>query len=286
MRFLKSTLSVALYATTALCFSVPVTAEENVIIPGKFAWADLYAVNPEKTAEFYTALFGWTVETTDFGYDVFLNDGIRVGGLVQREHSQPMSGKGGSTARWVPYIASENLHEVVARAVAAGGESIRPVTPLADRGELALLRDSQGAFFGGARPALGSKPDKLASPGDWIYKRLFAKDTSAAADFYSKTFGYQAVLDTSTLIEEDYVLISQGFNRAAIMPLPADSDKPSLWVGFVRVEDLELSIQKVTDLGGSVIIAPQTDLIGGTIAIVADPEGAPIGLFDFSGNSN
>lgn len=160
-------------------------------------------------------------ELSDFGYGMLLNDGVPVGGLVQREHSKALSVKDGSTARWVPYIASENLNEVVVRAIAAGGESIRPVTPMADRGELALLQDSQGAYFGGARPALGSKPDKLAAPGDWIHKRLFTKDTAAAAEFYSKTFGYEAVLDTSTLIEEDYALISEGYNRAAILPLPA-----------------------------------------------------------------
>ncbi len=253
------------------------------VIPGKFGWADIYANQVDSTADFYVQLFGWTLETLEDGYRVFRLDGDSVAGIVQRPRSAALDSDG-ATARWVPYIASADISASIKRARAAGAQTVIQATELEGRGEYALLRDGQGAYVGLVRPLAGSNSDQLVAEGDWIYARLFSPDPKAAAAFYGDAFGYKVVADDATLSEEDYVLIADGFNRGAILPLPVESKKPALWVGFVRVASVKDAVEQAMGLGGSVILKPQSDLLGGHVAIVADPEGAPIGLFEVSSN--
>jgi predicted enzyme related to lactoylglutathione lyase len=50
----------------------------------------------------------------------------------------------------------------------------------------------------------------------------------------------------------------------------------------VRVDDPAALAERVTELGGSVVIAPRPDVRDGTLALVLDPSGAPVALQKWS----
>ena len=49
------------------------------------------------------------------------------------------------------------------------------------------------------------------------------------------------------------------------------------WVGYVAVDDLDLTVDRLRRLGGAVYVPP-TGSYTGRIAIVADPQGATLAL--------
>ena len=50
----------------------------------------------------------------------------------------------------------------------------------------------------------------------------------------------------------------------------------------MRVADAVAASAKVQELGGRVLVTPRVDRHGGKIAVVADPQGAPFGLLEWT----
>ena len=68
--------------------------------------------------------------------------------------------------------------------------------------------------------------------------------------------------------------------RAAIRDLP-EADMPTMWMPYLRVEDrerLEKLLARVPSLGGEVLVPATARPIGGHLAVVAGPSGAPVAL--------
>jgi hypothetical protein len=62
-----------------------------------------------------------------------------------------------------------------------------------------------------------------------------------------------------------------------IMANPAAST-PSYWLAYIQVEDVTAAAKKAAALGGQ-ILQEKTDLPLGPFAVIADPTGAAVGLF-------
>ncbi len=54
---------------------------------------------------------------------------------------------------------------------------------------------------------------------------------------------------------------------------------------FIRVDDVELHVSRATQLGGRVVIPPQTLPQGDRMAVVADPDGLPFAVFSGTGTT-
>jgi uncharacterized protein len=65
--------------------------------------------------------------------------------------------------------------------------------------------------------------------------------------------------------------------------MPAEA--PPMWGVYFGVGNVDESVQRVTELGGSVIMEPQT-IEAGRFAVVADPQGAPFGIFEMGNSLN
>jgi len=55
-------------------------------------------------------------------------------------------------------------------------------------------------------------------------------------------------------------------------------DVPSSWTPYFGVEDLDAALARIPELGGRVLNGP-TQMPAGSIAIVADPQGAVLALW-------
>ena len=148
---------------------------------------------------------------------------------------------------------------------------------VANRGEFAVLADPEDAPFGVMDSSSGDAEDFRAEIGEWLWLGLYSNDAAAASKFYASVFGYvvfERDHDTEVI---DFVLSSQGYARAGIGQLKADSEFHATWLGYVRVEDVATSIEKARSLGGEVIYEPE-DRLEGELAILTDPFGTPVGI--------
>ncbi|MDK9696416.1 MAG: VOC family protein [Siculibacillus sp.] len=118
-----------------------------------------------------------------------------------------------------------------------------------------------------------------AAPFCWY--ELMTPDTAAAEAFYGSVIGWSA--KDAGMPGLGYTIFSAGeLPVAGVMALPDDlvaAGVPPHWTGYVRVEDVDAMLPRLTDAGGA-IVKPAEDIPGvGRYAVVADLHGAVFCLF-------
>lgn len=271
-------------ATTAAPLQLPPLAQaasaENHA--GKVVWLDLVTSDLAGAKRFYGELFGWQFQDISKGrtpYCVASLNGTPVAGLVQRaigpgERRQPA---------WLTFLSVSDVELASRTAVANGGKVLSEPRSYPRRGRQAVFEDPQGAVFAVLQSSTGDPPDVLTQPGQWIWSSLLAGDPDQDAAFYRAVFGYQVIDQIRDDGVEHVLLASDDYARASVNAPPRGSSvlHPH-WLNFVRVDNTSAAAAKVKALGGQVLVAPHLDRHGGSIAVVADPTGAPFGLLEWS----
>ena len=257
----------------------PASGEHHV---GKVIFVQLVTPDLAAAKRFYGGLFGWTfrdVGGDGIDYAEAMLDGRAVAGLVQRdvppgEHRQPA---------WLSFIAVRDADAAKDLAVQRGAKLLFGPRSIPDRGREAVLADPQGAVFALLASSSGDPPDLLAEPGEWIWSSLITSDPDTDAAFYQTLFDYEVFELSADAGAEHLLLATDNYARASVNPLPASrpNEHPH-WLNFVRVADAVAASAKVQELGGRVLVTPRVDRHGGKIAVVADPQGAPFGLLEWT----
>lgn len=252
--------------------------------PGKFVWFELATRALEPQQQFYASVFGWRFTTIDEGenhYSLIRNDQQPVAGMFE-----PKQQEGKLGALWIAFMSSKDPELVMAAVKRSGGSVHTAPVNLPDRGVHALFRDPQGALFGVLNSTRGDPLDVQAAIGSIIWLDLFARDVNAAADFYQKVAPYQIETSPTESGEPENngdkqiprtFLMSANKHRAGIVSLPEEANRAG-WLPYVRVSDVETTLEKVVQSGGHVMVAPDTELFNGNLAIFADPQGGIIGI--------
>jgi predicted enzyme related to lactoylglutathione lyase len=113
-------------------------------------------------------------------------------------------------------------------------------------------------------------------------------DPDAAKQFYGSLFGWTFV--DNPIDEEHGVYYSIGTIRdldvAAVAPLgdQAAAGVPPHWNSYVSVDDVDATAAKVEGAGGTVIMPPFDVMDAGRMAVVQDPTGAVIQLWQAKNN--
>jgi predicted enzyme related to lactoylglutathione lyase len=250
----------------------------HVQLPGKFIWADYFTSNVEVARKFYAALFGWewreVVQDPQNRYGVFYQNGEPVAGVAYRAAPDPKHEYG----RWIYYISVKDVAAAVHSVEASGGRTLLPPRSYPNRGMFAVVRDPEAAPFGVMTSSSGDPPDYQVERGEWFWFGLFATDADAASRFYAGLAGYDTDAPEPAYDVLDYVLSEEGYARAGVRQLDADSESHPSWVGYVRVDDVAKTTAAVKGLGGAALLSPNPKVIGGDLAILADPLGAPVGI--------
>ena len=266
--------------------AVPVTLPPVVSPPnqeqhaGKPVFAELVTPDLAAAERFYGGLFGWSFQEVPglaSPYAEAMLNGAPVAGLVQK----PLPAEAHRQSAWLSFLDAPDVPKTVAIAVAQGAKVLMPVHEAPGRGIEALLADPQGAVFGVLASSSGNPPDVLAAPGTFIWQSLHAADPMGDAAFYKALFGFQVFGGPPDGDGQHLLLSSENYARASINVIPANYAGHGQWVSYVHVVDASAATAKAVALGGRVLVAPRADQHGGMIAVVADPAGAPIGLFDW-----
>jgi uncharacterized protein len=105
-------------------------------------------------------------------------------------------------------------------------------------------------------------------------------DADAAMSFYSQLFGWETEDTMPEGVDgQHYMCRVRGRDVAAIASRPQAAPDVTAWTTYVWVDDVDATVAKVRDAGGSVLVEPFDALDGGRIAVVADPAGAAIGIW-------
>lgn len=108
---------------------------------------------------------------------------------------------------------------------------------------------------------------------------LSTTDPASAQAFYGGLFGWEFEANPTDQGGE-YVMASLGGKSAAGMmqqsPEQAQMGLPSLWNTYITVDDIAASAAKVDAAGGSVMMPPMQVMDAGHMAVVVDPTGAVV----------
>ncbi|MCB0915156.1 MAG: VOC family protein [Actinobacteria bacterium] len=111
---------------------------------------------------------------------------------------------------------------------------------------------------------------------------LSSTDTERSKDFYSGLFGWTAQ-DQPLPEGMSYTqFLLDGAKVAGMGPMPPDmaaAGMPSMWNSYVIVADVDAAVERAAAAGGSVVMPVMTVMDQGRMAMVADPGGAVVGMW-------
>jgi uncharacterized protein len=121
---------------------------------------------------------------------------------------------------------------------------------------------------------------EMTAYGDGVpsWTDLASPDVEGSKAFYTALFGWEA--ETSPVPEAGgYTTFTlRGKQVAGVSPTMAPGQPPA-WMTYVNESDADGTIKRVTDAGGTVMVAPMDVMEHGRMAVVADPTGAVIGIW-------
>ncbi len=260
----------------------PPVAEHHL---GKFVFAELVTPDLADAKRFYGGLFGWHFnDSPEGGAARATLDGRPVAALAQR----PIPPGGSRRPAWLRFIAVSDLDATRKTALANGARLLSmPPRDLSGHSRTAVFADPQGAVFGAISAPDGDPPDVLADPGEWIWCSLQTGNADEGASFYQKVFDYDVFEMPADGDRQHLLLASEDYARGSVnTEARTGSAAHPHWLHYVRVDDATASAARAVALGGQVLVEPRPDRQGGKVAVVADPEGAAIGLLEWPDGSD
>lgn len=122
-------------------------AEFTIPSPGTICWRELATKDLPAAMEFYSKMFGWTLEQTKVSpmdYKEIILNGVAYGGMMAIDENW---GPSPPPSFWGSYIAVENADETAAKITANGGTVIHGPFDAPGVGRIALAADPAGAAF-------------------------------------------------------------------------------------------------------------------------------------------
>jgi len=124
-------------------------AQSGSAVPsGEFSWHELATTDYKAALDFYSALFGWTLDRVhDMGemgdYALFAVEGRQIGGMYNTaEHGDPRP-----SPHWLCYVQVDELESAVQNATGVGGRVLLGPMDVPGGSRIAVLTDPDGVRF-------------------------------------------------------------------------------------------------------------------------------------------
>lgn len=242
---------------------------------GTPAWVDLVSPDLGGAKDFYGQLFGWELEDQfdpagNHAYTMARVNGKAVVGMRPKPPASEMP------SFWNTYIATDDLDATAQSVEANGGQVITAPREVMGSGKMAVFADPTGAIFSGwqAQDHIGTELGNIANTYSW--NELMTRDLPSSQAFYSSLFGWH--YNAEEMPSGDYNIIEgeDSARLAGMLEMPSDvpEDVPNHWGVYFTVDDLEASVEKVTNLGGTIAMPPMELLGGRRVSTLIDSWGA------------
>lgn len=142
-----------------------------------------------------------------------------------------------------------------------------------------LLALMAGAAVAAGVPPISDPPTGEYRHGKFVWIDLVTADVPAAQKFYGALFGwsFEEVDGGQARYAMAYQAGAPVAGMAARQPAPGQL-RQSRWIAYLSVADVDRASADVTGKGGRILIQPRNVEGRGRMAVLADPDGAPIGL--------
>jgi len=209
-------------------------------------------------------------------YTIFRVGGNDAGGAYQLMKNQLDAHV---PPHWMPYVRVESVDRSAAKAASLGAQQIVPPTDIPNVGRFALIQDPAGAHISVFEPGQHRGIQNFGDVGSLCWADLNTTDPVKAARFYSDFLGW-----TFDKGKDGYSHIINGSgheNMIGGMPdrMHAPPGTPSHWLSYFHVADCKATAAKAAKLGASTMMPADTMQDVGTIAVLADPQGAVFALY-------
>jgi predicted enzyme related to lactoylglutathione lyase len=241
---------------------------------GRFVWYELMTPDPDGATDFYSKVMGWGTETWEGAgtpYQMWTTEHGAFGGLMQLPEDAQAAG---APPHWMAHIATPDVDETVARATELGAKVLVPAMDMPEVGRFSVLQDPAGAVFSAYTPA-GEAPGYDGPPriGEISWHELMTDDYDRAFNFYAELFDWEK----GEAMDMGEAGIYQIFHRG-VAPLGGMMNRPSempvgAWVYYVRVGDIDATLDRVKAIGGAVFHGPMDVPGGDRVAQCQDPQG-------------
>lgn len=111
---------------------------------------------------------------------------------------------------------------------------------------------------------------------------LSTSDPEAAKAFYAAVFGWEYIENPTDQGGVYIMATASGKNAAGMMqqqPEQAQMGIPPMWNTYISVDDVDVTLGKVTEAGGSVMMPSMDVMDSGKMAVIVDPTGAVVCLW-------
>lgn len=108
--------------------------------------------------------------------------------------------------------------------------------------------------------------------------QLLTSDLDKVVPFYERLFGWHLEKHAMGFYHFTFPQAPQATTGGTLMQHPLFG-MPSAWVTYVDVPDITTLIAQVVPAGGGIIQLPLPSPLGGLFAVISDPTGAVLGLF-------
>lgn len=125
------------------------------------------------------------------------------------------------------------------------------------------------------------KADKPTEIGSIIWVDLTVEQAEKVRDFYAEVVGWESdPVDMGGYNDFNMLSPGDGSARAGIcFRRGMNADLPPLWLVYITVTDLEKSIHRCEQLGGSLVSGPKGEAETGRYCVIQDPAGAVAALY-------
>ena len=118
--------------------------------------------------------------------------------------------------------------------------------------------------------------------GTFVWHEQVSSDPEKAKGFYTQLFGWGTEVFGPG--EIDYTMISSGGRTHGGFSTAMEGAPPPHWLGHIRVDDVDETVEKAKAAGGKLAAGPFDMEDVGKMAIVGDPQGAYIGVYQPHGD--
>lgn len=246
--------------------------------PGIPSWADAASPDIDASKAFYAGLFEWEAEDAGpeaGGYVMFARNGRPVAGLGPSDEHRPPS--------WMMYVTTDDAGATTERVRAAGGAVLVEPMQVMTAGTMAVYRDPTGAVFAVWQPGDHIGAELVNEPGAICWTELQTRDPEAARAFYAAVFGWGAETHEGPIPYTEWK--QDGRSIGGMMPMGEQipAQVPPHWLVYFGAADCDAATARATELGGNVLVPPMDIQDGLRFSVVADPQGAALGLLRMPG---
>jgi uncharacterized protein len=246
---------------------------------GSFCWLELGTTDRNGAKNFHSRLLGWTAQDNPMGpdmiYTIFRLGQNDVGGAYQLMKDQI---EAHVPSHWMLYVKVESVDAAAAKALSLGAQQIVPPTDIPNIGRFAVIQDPTGAHLSLFQPGQHRGIQTSGEVGAFCWADLTTNDPAKASRFYSELMGW--TLDAG---KDGYSHIINGTGHenmiGGMYKLQGPAGTPSHWLSYFHVADCQATAAKAAELGASTIMPADLMSGVGTIAILADPQGAVFALY-------